>query len=291
MLNYAVLSTVLIGACAGIAAADCYQVTEGIVVEGPVWSPDGNTIAFHSGSVIYTFPVGGGPMTQVVDDGSWPTWSPDGTRLAYARSVGANPPDIWVVDLQDGDLQQITTWSGSDTFPDWSHGGDKIAYQSTRDDHVALYVYSFQTGVHSRLTTLEGSSPDWSRHDDRIVFERNAIPEGADIVIVDYPSGIEHQVLGQQRWLRYPRWHPGEESLILIASSNLWGLPAVAMYRLPSGPPQNVVCCLTDAAYSEWDSRGWLFSLVDDGNLVICNYATPVSLETWGGVKSRFAPK
>jgi len=288
MLQRLVLAAVLSGAGASTAVADCFPRTEGIVVEGPVWSPDTRSIAFHSGSDIYTIDVASGPVTPVANDGSWPTWSPDGTRLAYARTTGGNPPDIWVIDLANGARQQVTTWSGSDTHPDWSHDGDKIAYRSTRDDHVALYVYSFSTGLHSRLTMQEGSLPDWSPGDDQIVFERNVSPEGADILTVDYPSGVERQIFGPHSWLRYPRWHPSDRSLILIGGNETGGIPAVLFYQLPSGPLVNVVCCLEDAASPDWSTEGFRFSLADAGDLLICYMATPVSQETWGAVKARF---
>ena len=127
MPQRAFLTAILMVAGADVVVADCFRRTEGIVVEGAVWSPDQSTFAFHSGSAIYTMPAASGSMTQVADDGSWVTWNPDGTRLAYARTVGAEAPDIWVIDLKTGALEQITTWPGPDTYPDWSHDGDKIA--------------------------------------------------------------------------------------------------------------------------------------------------------------------
>jgi TolB protein len=202
--------------------------------------------------------------------------------------VGGSAADIWTVDLESGDLQQITTWPGTDTHPDWSHDGDKIAYRSVRDDHDALYVFSFTTGLHVRLTTLESSLPDWSPDDARIVCERNALPGGADILIVDYPSGVEHPLFGQQNLLRYPRWHPLRNELILISSDQRGG-PAVMIFALPSGPLQNMVCCLDDAAFSAWGLQGW-FSLTDVGNLLVCTEATAVSPATWGAVKARLLP-
>jgi hypothetical protein len=120
------------------------------------------------------------------------------------------------------------------------------------------------------------------------VFERNVSPEGADILIVDYPSGTEHPIFGQDSWLRYPRWHPSEDSLIMIGGNDVGGVPAVMIYELPSGSLVNIVCCLEDAASPEWSPEPFRFSVVDAGDLLICYLATPVSQETWGSVKARF---
>jgi Tol biopolymer transport system component len=57
----------------------------------PVWSPDGATVAFVSGSAIYTAPLAGGPARKVVGlsghDISDLSWSPDGSRLGFVASV------------------------------------------------------------------------------------------------------------------------------------------------------------------------------------------------------------
>lgn len=293
MLKQIAISVALAGATPAAAGEDCTQITQGLPVEGPVWSPDGSTMLSISGTDIYTVPATGGPLMHVVGDGNWPTWSPDGTRLAYARAVGTSPLDIWIVELQGGGLQQITTWPGFDTYPDWSHDGDKIVYESIRDDHIALYVYSFSAGTHTRLTTIEPGAevrlPDWSSSDDRIVFERNLFLEGPDIFVVEYPSGMQQQLFGPISGFRYPRWHPSGTSLIMIGRHEVGDHPCVVSYQLPSGPRQDLLCRLTGLGYPEWSPDGSRFSVVDGGNLTVCTMTTtPVSEETWGRVKRRF---
>lgn len=276
---------------ASTAAGDCVRITDGLVVAGAVWSPDGSTLAFHAGTDIYTVPATGGPVTHVIENAQWPTWSPDGARLAFARAVPPAVWDIWVIDLQTGGLRQITTWSGYDTYPDWSHDGDKIAYSSRRDYRDALYVYSFSTGLHSQLAAFEGVEvrfPDWSPDDDRIVVESQLYLEGPDIFLVDYPSGTQQHLLGPPGGFRQASWHPSGESLILIGLDDVGPNSCVVSYALPSGPRLDLLCAATGLSYPEWAPGGSRYSVVRAGDLTICDLATAVGDETWGALKRRF---
>ena len=70
---------------------------------GPVWSPDGNRIAFtrcgpnlfgcNGSEDVYVMNADGSGLQLVAAGANRPAWSPDGTRLAYAsqRSGGATP--------------------------------------------------------------------------------------------------------------------------------------------------------------------------------------------------------
>ena len=55
------------------------------------WSPDGESIAYHSRAKggIWIVPASGGSPRQVATLGSEPAWSPDGSRLAFSTYEGA----------------------------------------------------------------------------------------------------------------------------------------------------------------------------------------------------------
>jgi TolB protein len=58
----------------------------------------------------------------------WPAWSPDGQRLVFA-SERAGSSDLWIVDADGSNLEQLTRDPDRDERqPWWSPDGTRIAY-------------------------------------------------------------------------------------------------------------------------------------------------------------------
>lgn len=91
-----------------------------------VISPDGSTIAFTYKGDIYTVPVAGGRATQITTNPAFdtePVWSPDGQQLAFA-SDRMGSMDVYIVSKEGGEPRRLTTHSGSEkpvAFADAGH--------------------------------------------------------------------------------------------------------------------------------------------------------------------------
>jgi TolB protein len=131
----------------------------------PSWSRDG-VIAFASfrdnNWDIYTLDIAGGAgETNITNcpatDEQAPAWSHDGSMLAFmsnraklgpgsvpggcGTSRNAANDDIYIINVDDSDIDTITSSAVPDQYPTWSPNDDRLAFVSTdRDGNNNLYV-------------------------------------------------------------------------------------------------------------------------------------------------------
>ena len=116
------------------------------------------------------------------DEGN-PVWSPDGKQLAFVSNHTSDPDrnhntDIWAMEPKKGStVRQLTSWSGSDDNPAWSHDGKFIAYLTSQlatynaYDQSQLAIISADGGSPKNLSLKYDrniSTPIWS-HDDKSI--------------------------------------------------------------------------------------------------------------------------
>jgi len=112
----------------------------------PSWSPDGQTIAYHSvaGHGIWTVPASGSDSPhQLAPFGSSPLWSPDGRQVAFRSSSpndlawfdwgSGGESTIFTVDADGSHLHQVTVArnpAGQHADPSWSPDGKHLIFAS-----------------------------------------------------------------------------------------------------------------------------------------------------------------
>lgn len=102
----------------------------------PFWSPDDKQIAHIrymvgvSSSEIFLMDISGSnPNRLTFNDATdyYPKYSPDGTKIAFLSQTSNDIPQLWVMNSDGTNQQQLTT-QGADLFFSWSPDGTRLVY-------------------------------------------------------------------------------------------------------------------------------------------------------------------
>ncbi len=100
-------------------------------IERPVLSPDGKSIAFVALGDLWLLPATGGKPQNLTNDAAYdldPTWSPDGRFLAWSSDRAGGLLQIWIRDMQTGQMRQLTHIPTQPTSLQFSPDGKRIAF-------------------------------------------------------------------------------------------------------------------------------------------------------------------
>jgi Tol biopolymer transport system component len=89
-------------------------------------------------------------------------WSSDCSRIVFV-SGDETTSQIFVVDTDGGNLQQLTDSAGHNEDPTWSPDGSQIAFWSDRAGDADIYLMSADGSSQVNLTNSPGTdeSPAW----------------------------------------------------------------------------------------------------------------------------------
>ena len=104
-----------------------------------------------------------------------PSFSPDGNKMAYVSDQNGLP-QIFIEDLQSGQVNRLTFSGRYNTQPSWSPAGDKIAYTTWGNGgEIDIFTVNIDGSGLKQLTgnSGENESPSWSSDGRMIVFASN----------------------------------------------------------------------------------------------------------------------
>jgi len=105
--------------------------------------------------------------------------SPDGSQIAFSYKG-----DLFTVSSNGGDARQLTTHNAYDARPVWSADGKKIAFASSREGSLDVYVMNSQGGIPKRITTNSVDEiPLAFLNDTTILYETDMMPSAKSVVM------------------------------------------------------------------------------------------------------------
>ncbi len=153
----------------------------GVADRTPVWSPDGEQIAWFSDAsgeyqLVVSDQQGQDQRTVSIEEPSFyfqPRWSPDGSKLAFTDTHYR----VQVMDVASGGVQHVDT----DRYahpertmnPVWSPDSRYIAYARRLDTQLrVISVYDTETGERHQLTDgmADAITPVWDESGDYLYF-------------------------------------------------------------------------------------------------------------------------
>ncbi len=237
----------------------------------PRWSHDGNKIAFArfnssiSDLALYIWDKTTKEVTEIVSgmygDCSI-SWNPDDTKIAIDVRDENEVSQIYIVNVDNGEMTKFTNNSVNSFRPAWSNDGEKIVYVESYN----LYLKATTGGSVVRIAETQNAwNPLWSPDDTKILFSKEShkediysifpdgtgltllaegnsppaenwaswSPDGNEIVYQLYNKRTTRLVLKdlitdevylllERNDCRFPHWSPDGNSIVFAYQENLW---------------------------------------------------------------------
>ena len=156
----------LAGAVAGPASAAFPGLNGKIAL-----SRDGQIVVKDPGDLT------GGSALPGAGDNQDPSWSPDGLRIAFASNRAGGTYQVWTMNADGSDQQQVTFESGDVEAPAWSPDGTRITYGVSNGTDDDVVVRNLTTG--SRLVVAGGPTdqdlPVFTPDGGRVIFNDDSV--------------------------------------------------------------------------------------------------------------------
>lgn len=211
----------------------------------PVWSPQGDKIAFAYGNFFQTIKGKATADIAIIDsDGSnlkiltdssgnygFPSWSPNGKSIVY-RASSDSMKGLFIIDIETRKVRTLTL-NSHDNFPAWSPTGDLIAFTSKKDNNYDIYTIKPDGTDLKRLTDTPGNDAHctWSPDGKWIAFstERSGFkdesalhptnPQPYGEICVMRADGSDFKMLTDNQYEEAtPGWFPSQPILISPSS-------------------------------------------------------------------------
>jgi dipeptidyl aminopeptidase/acylaminoacyl peptidase len=227
-----------------------------------------------------------------------PQISPDGRAVVY--TVGTTDMEtnriahnIWVVSTAPGSQPRQLTQSGHDTRPQWSPDGKSIAFLSSREGAIQVYVMPAQGGNAKKITSLSTGADNekWSPDGRWLAFTSSVFPDCADDACnrarddAAEKSKVKARSYDHLLYRHWVHWSDGKRSHLFLVAAN-GGAPRDLTVHADYDVPPDERGDANDFAFSP-DGKELCFTAVTDRPEAISTNGDLFLVSTSGGDAKR----
>ena len=252
----------------------------------PVWSPDGNSIAFFSdrgGNLdIFVMNSDGSQVEQLTRDAFAslyftkspedrnPSWSPDGSQIAFEsgrdnQMMTYVNHDIYVMAADGTNVKRLTDDGADEGTPRWSPNGESIAYVKMEyfSDQALIesptwdiYVMNVDGTDQIQLTTDPASElePSWSPDGAKIAFISDRNGQNFDIYVMNADGSNVTQLTDDSANEFGPVWSPDGKQIVFNSDRN--GNVQLFVLSIDGSNLIQLTQDTSNSAYADWSPDG-----------------------------------
>jgi TolB protein len=223
------------------------------------------------------------PLTRITM-GKWndiaPALSPDRTQLAFA-SDRSGFWDLYVMDLKNGEVAQITNTPAYDSAPSWSPDSKWLAFETYTNDNLNISVVSVKDRTQPIIPITEDPasdhSPAWAPDGRHVAFISTRGGD-ADVWLanLDLTGDQRYQNLSNTPFAseNHPVWNYDGSELLWASTSQTVGFSGLYIWNAKD--PNRIARWIGDGSWGAWNETAEkIFAITNSANQ---NYITSYDL-------------
>jgi len=204
------------------------------------------------------------PLTRITS-GDWndidPSISPDRTQLAFASDRNGYW-DLFKMDLQSGEVTQITNTPEYDSAPSWSPDGKWLVFETYINENLEISVVSVndrsQPVIPVTQDPASDHSPVWAPDGRNIAFISSRGGESDDVWLanLDLTGDARYKNLSNTPYAseNHPAWNFDGSKLLWASTSQAVGFSG--LYVWDAASPDHEAQWIGDGSWGAWNETG-----------------------------------